>query len=683
MKKLMIVIAAVCVALGAVGGLFDNVSGIANTLATGNNSRQKQAQESSLSTIDTQQIDASIEAMPKTESFLSYQFGNSADPNAERHDETCKLPAGGNDPLLTALNAWFSEVSLHHVSDGSLEEVKLVGEHKKYTKDSRIAMYTIVKYLEHNFNLPLENEAKKALDLEYSSWPQGFRNNSSDSRWSCELDTNYGKLYLIVKDENARGRAREAAEERARQVAQENEARRKQIIAEQEERARQEQESRQKEEQERRDRHNRIENERKQREAIARQREAEEREAQKMLEIRERKANFYRMISSFLDGRGAYLPFEVVAAAQQFPENQIVTSKVPLFKSIVSGSTLLWTLGEYDKALKEGRGTDVRAYALNDAALVGFDYDGLVVSLSSRDTGLEGELSLYCTTEGIWSECESSEDEDVANADKGKSHDIEVFGIAKVFPNGVTADEVMNQIKGKYQNLRLRDGKSSSMMICYDIPGMKCNITRIGHKFASDTVRGSIEESDYRFEKIDLDSDEAKFLIYTCTLEVLKKSNMFVAAEFEKSFNTNLKQVMADVKNGKFNKELGSFQLKAGNIIEIVRGEVRPIPGMVMESKKLFAINRAAKATLSERSISGFRKDATKRAMAELSHAQSEVANGKNREVLSLASKNVRLKVFDAKALEALPKFKQKRIADKLQKEQEKKDAKKANALNF
>ena len=678
MKKWTIVVVGMAMSPCVRGGLFDNISGAANTIISGG-ARQPRPTSGKPGVIrpaliDASQIDKEITAAPKTESFLSYKFGSVQGTDVEtRVDVTLPLSIDQNDALSKALGEWFSEISLHYVSDGSLEMIKFAGEHKKYTDVSRAAMYRILRYLEHNFEMNFGNLASQALDPEYSSYPRTFRTMSSDSRWSCNLDTNYGKLYLIVKDQTAHARA----------IEREEQARQRHVQEQQKS----------------------MEERRKHEEELARQREAnaqKEREQQRAQGIRQERNNFYNRISECRNGnrRSVYLTPEVVSDAPQFPNKPIVADRVPLFKSIVSGSTLIWVLREYVKDLMQERGADVKAMALNDSALNGFDYDAVIVPLPSRDTGLDGELCLYCTTEGFGDDYKIVEEDDLKtvdltqqvlhennngnfHADKAEDPDVEVFGIAKTFPDGVTAEEVMDQICRKYQNLRKIDSKSSSVLICYDIPGMKCYTTRIGHKFANDTVRGTIEESDYRFEKLDLDSDEAQSLVYSSAVKALKESNKFAAAEFEKSFDANLKQVMANIKNGKFKKELESFQLKAGNIVEIARGETNSKPWTVIESNLLFAMNLAAKLTLSENDFSGFRKDAIKRAKAELAHAQSELENGQGREALKLIPKNVQLKVFDAKALLLLPELRQKRIANKQRKEQEKKDANKHKALDF
>ena len=486
----------------------------------------------------------------------------------------------------------------------------------------------------------------------------------------------------------------------------EQERRRAAIIAEQEERARQEElrkaeehkaymaKLEQDENERRRQREaEEAERRRQQESEVAerqRQREAERAERKRIAEEKERKeekarkeceriASAQRMsnlLRSCRDGsarESLYIKPEDIKDASQFAAKPVIAGKVPLYKSISSGSTLAWSLGKLlDFSGQNAFGVDIKIKSMKNTGMVDFDYDGISVSMPKGKDSSDA-LCLYCSSEGLDNSIESIEQAETA------LDGVAVFGIRKISSGDIAASDVIGKLKQKYPGLKITEKRWKTEDLCLDLVGLVRKGSHLRVEFANDDVRGTVEEERCEFEKFDLNSTEASFMLYFSSLEALKRSNKFAAEEFEQSFNTAMLQIRADVKNGKYKKDIARSKFGAGGVDDFERGQQ-------LTSETVFVMNAAAKQVLSERSFSQLRKDAIKRGMAEMLNIQSEIFTPGSHSANVLAAIpriSVGMTIFDAKALETLPGLKRKRVEAEQREEQLKKEAQKAKSLDF
>ena len=516
------------------------------------------------------------------------------------------------------------------------------------------------------------------------------------------------KAYMakLEQDEKERRRKREAEEAERRRAEEEAERRRAAIIAEQEERARQEElrkaeehkacmakleqdekerrRKREAEEAERRrqqeaevaERQRQREAERAERKRIAEEKEREEEKARKECERIASAQRISGPLRSCRDGstrESLYIRPEDVKDASQFAAKPVIAGKVPLYKSISSGSTLAWSLGKLlDFSGQNAFGVDIKIRSMKNTGMDDFDYDGISVSMPKGKDSSDA-LCLYCSSEGLDKEIERIEQMETA------LDGVVVFGVGKTFTGDTAASDVIGMLQQKYPGLKITEKRWKTEDLCLDLAGLVRKGSHLRLEFANDSVRGIIEEERCEFEKFDLDSPDARFMLYFSSREALKRSNKFAAEEFEQSFNTASMQIRADVKNGKYKKDIARFKFGAGSVDDFKRRQQ-------LTSETVFVMNTAAKQVLSERSFSQLRKDAIKRGKAEMLNIQSEIFTPGSHSANVLAAiprTSVGMTIFDAKALESLTALKRERTEAKLREEQARKDAQKAKSLDF
>ena len=504
----------------------------------------------------------------------------------------------------------------------------------------------------------------------------------------------------IIAEQEERARQEEAARAEQEKVS---ERRRAAIIAEQEERARQEelrkaeehkaymarlekaeqerrkreqeaaQAERERQEAEMAERQRKREKERAERVRIAAEKEAKEKEereeceriqAAEMKRIRLRACRDGSLRESF------YVQLKDVKSALQFPSQKIIPGSVPLYKAITSGSTLMWSIGQLlDFTGEYAFGGNVKIQSMRNIDINGFDYDGISVAMpKKKDSAM---LCLYCSSEGLDKNIETIEDSILAG--------VVVFGVGNVFPDGIAADDVMGRLKERYSNLKVSEKRWVTEDFCLDLVGLKRKATHLRLGFENEDVKGIVEEEKCEFEKFDLNSSDACFMLYFNALEALKRTNRFAAEEFEQSFNTAMLEVRANVKNGKCKKDIAGFKFGAGSIDDFKKGEQ-------LSSETVFIMNTAARQVLSECSHSQLKKDAIARGKAEMLNIQSELLKpgSQSANVLSVVPRiSASMKIFDGRALEILPALKRSRKEARQREEQSRKDAQKANSLDF
>ncbi|MBO7207070.1 MAG: hypothetical protein J6W10_05600, partial [Kiritimatiellae bacterium] len=364
---------------------------------------------------------------------------------------------------------------------------------------------------------------------------------------------------------------------------------------------------------------------------------------------------------------------EDVKDALQFAAKPVIAGKVPLYKSISSGSTLAWSLGKLlDFSGQNVFGVDIKIRSMKNTGMDDFDYDGISVSMPKGKDSSDA-LCLYCSSEGLDKEIERIEQTETA------LDGVVVFGVGKTFTSDTAAFDVIGMLQQKYPGLKITEKRWETEDLCLDMVGLVRKGSHLRVEFANDDVRGTVEEERCEFEKFDLNSTEASFMLYFSSLEALKRSDKFAAEEFEQSFNTAMLQIRADVKNGKYKKDIARFKFGAGGVDDFEQGQQ-------LTSETVFVMNTAAKQVLSERSFSQLRKDAIKRGKAEMLNIQSEIFTPGRHSANVLAAIpriSVGMTIFDAKALETLPGLKRKRVEAEQREEQLKKEAQKAKSLDF
>ena len=508
------------------------------------------------------------------------------------------------------------------------------------------------------------------------------------------------KAYMAKLEQEEQERMRKQAEEFAAQIAkyqQEEQERQRQREAERaeeaERRRQQEAEIAERQRQREAERAEEAERRRQQEAEIAerqRQREAEEAERKRIAEENEREeekarkeceriasaqrvSNLLRSCRNGSTRESLYIRPEDVKDASQFAAKPVIAGKVPLYKSLSSGSTLVWSLGKLlDFSGQNAFGVDIKIRTMKNTGMDDFDYDGISVSLPKNKDSSDA-LCLYCSSEGLDKEIERIEQTETA------LDGVVVFGVGKTFTGDTAASEVIGKLKQKYSGLKITEKRWKTEDLCLDLVGLVRKGSHLRVEFANDDVRGTVEEKRCEFEKFDIDSPDARFMLYFSSLEALKRSNKFAAKEFEQSFNTALMQMSADAKSGKYKKDIARFKFGAGGVDDFERGQQ-------LTSETVFVMNAAAKQVLSERSFSQLRKDAIKRGKAEMLNIQSEIFTPGSHSANVLAAIpriSVGMTIFDAKALETLPGLKRKRVEAEQREEQLKKEAQKAKSLDF
>ena len=483
------------------------------------------------------------------------------------------------------------------------------------------------------------------------------------------------KAYMAKLEQEEQERMRKQAEEFAAQIAkyqQEEQDRQRQREAERAEEA----ERRRQQEAEAAEYRRKREAEEAERKRIAEEKEREEEKARKECERIASAQRVSNLLRSCRDGstRGSLcIKPEGVKDASQFAAKPVIAGKVPLYKSISSGSTLKWALGQLiDFKGRQACGEDIKLQSMGNAGIDGFDYDGISVLLPKKEN-LSDALCLYCSSEGLDNSIESIEQTETA------LDGVVVFGVGKTFTGDTAASNVIGILQQKYPGLKITEKRWKTEDLCLDLVGLVRKGSHLRLEFANDSVRGIIEEERCEFEKFDLDLPDARFMLYVSSLEALKRSNKFAAEEFEQSFNTAMLQIRVDVKNGKYKKDIARFKFGAGGVDDFKRGQQ-------LTSETVFVMNTAAKQVLSERSFSQLRKDAIKRGKAEMLNIQSEIFTPGSHSANVLAAIpriSVGMTIFDAKALETLPGLKRKRVEAEQREEQLKKEAQKAKSLDF
>lgn len=483
------------------------------------------------------------------------------------------------------------------------------------------------------------------------------------------------KAYMAKLEQEEQERMRKQAEEFAAQIAkyqQEEQERQRQREAERAEEA----ERRRQQEAEIAERQRQREAEEAERKRIAEEKEREEEKARKECERIASAQRVSNLLRSCRDGstrESLYIRPEDVKDASQFAAKPVIAGKVPLYKSISSGSTLAWSLGKLlDFSGQNAFGVDIKIRPMKNTGMDDFDYDGISVSLPKNKDSSDA-LCLYCSSEGLDKEIERIEQTETA------LDGVVVFGVGKTFTGDTAASEVIGKLKQKYPGLKITEKRWKTEDLCLDLVGLVRKGSHLRLEFANDSVRGIIEEERCEFEKFDLDSPDARFMLYFSSLEALKRSNKFAAKEFEQSFNTALMQMSADAKSGKYKKDIARFKFGAGGVDDFERGQQ-------LTSETVFVMNAAAKQVLSERSFSQLRKDAIKRGKAEMLNIQSEIFTPGSHSANVFAAIpriSVGMTIFDAKALETLPGLKRKRVEAEQREEQLKKEAQKAKSLDF
>jgi len=727
MKRCMILAMAMTVAVNSYGGLFDNV--IKNAVGAALPEDQVRQQKVEMGAL-AEQIDAEIDLSPKVPGVLGWMFGEESKESANRGFVSTEWRDGDNAALNMALRQWFSKVQLEYEPDGRLGAVRLEGNVEKLTDASRLSLYRILRWLEHDFGV-VQRQKAQAFLRSSDSYPHNAYFHSHNEYYEAQLDSNYNTLFLQLRDLSVRSNARAAIVAKKKLYEAERERRRAAIIAEQEERARQEElrkaeehkaymakleqdekerrrkqaeefaaqiAKQQQEEQERQRQREAKEAEeaerRRQQEAEVaerqRQREAERTERRRIAEEKEReegkaRKEYERIASvqrisgplrSCRDGstrESLYISPEDVKDASQFAAKPVIAGKVPLYKSISSGSSLMWALGQLmDFTGHQAFGERIKLQSMGNAGIDGFDYDGISVSMpKSKDSS--DTLCLYCSSEGLDKSIESIEQTETA------LDGVVVFGVWKTFPGDTAASDVMGILKQRYPGLKVTEKRWKTEDLCLDLVGLVRKGSHLRLEFANDSVRGIIDEEKCEFEKFDLNSTEASFMLYFSSLEALKRANKFAAEEFEQSFNTAMLQIRADVKNGKYKKDIARFKFGAGSVDDFKRGQQ-------LTSETVFVMNTAAKQVLSERSFSQLREDAIKRGKAKMLNIQSEIFTPGAHSVNVLAAIpriSTAMNIFDAKALETLPGLKRKRAEAEQREEQLRKEAQKAKSLDF
>ena len=461
------------------------------------------------------------------------------------------------------------------------------------------------------------------------------------------------KAYMAKLEQEEQERMRKQAEEFAAQIAkyqQEEQERQRQREAERAEEA----ERRRQQEAEIAERQRQREAEEAERKRIAEENEREEEKARKECEriaSAQRVSNLLRSCRNGSTRESLYIRPEDVKDASQFAAKPVIAGKVPLYKSLSSGSTLVWSLGKLlDFSGQNAFGVDIKIRTMKNTGMDDFDYDGISVSLPKNKDSSDA-LCLYCSSEGLDKEIERIEQTETA------LDGVVVFGVGKTFTGDTAASEVIGKLKQKYSGLKITEKRWKTEDLCLDLVGLVRKGSHLRVEFANDDVRGTVEEKRCEFEKFDIDSPDARFMLYFSSLEALKRSNKFAAKEFEQSFNTALMQMSADAKSGKYKKDIARFKFGAGGVDDFERGQQ-------LTSETVFVMNAAAKQVLSERSFSQLRKDAIKRGKAEMLNIQSEIFTPGSHSANVLAAIpriSVGMTIFDAKALETLPGLKRKR----------------------
>ena len=497
----------------------------------------------------------------------------------------------------------------------------------------------------------------------------------------------------IRAEQEEREKQRKAkAEERERQFGEENakiraeqEEREKQRKAKAEERERQfweenakiraEQEEREKQRKEKEDREREIaeSNRRQEKERLAEERKRQEEAERKEAEAEKKKQEKYvfygryrECIKSCRDGsnrESVYVDPELIKDVEQFRNAPIIAERIPLYKNICSGSTLLWTIGQVVD-FKQNAGERINMSAMGIPGFEDFKYKGVTVFMPQNKQS--DMLCFYCTTEEIDSKINEKLD---------NSNDVEVFGFAKSLPAD-SAAEIMERLKKKYQGLKVKEEKSSAAVICGDLVGLKRVSTITQYSFGNDSVQGILTDFKHEFATYNLETKDSTLFLYFSTLEILKKSNPILAEMLEKSFNAQLSETRVGIKAGKFKKEMSQFTMPMQSVGDMERGWKTP-------SVEVFAMNTAAIYALDKHEQ--MCKDAIKKGRALMLETQQELlSGGKAAEIMARLPKGEGiLKVLDKKALTILPQLANER-AKKLEREKEaKENAARAKALEF
>lgn len=476
-------------------------------------------------------------------------------------------------------------------------------------------------------------------------------------------------------ENNARIRAEQ--EERVRQEelrkAEEHKAYMAKLEQEEQERRKQERAERERQEAEMAELQRKREKKRAERVRIAAEKEAKRRKEREECE-RIQSAEMKRIrLRACRDGslrESFYVQLKDVKSALQFPTQKIIPGNVPLYKAITSGSTLMWSIGQLlDFTGEYAFGGDVKIQSMRNIDINGFDYDGISVAMpKKKDSAM---LCLYCSSEGL--------DKDIETIKDSILDGVVVFGVGNAFPDGIAADDVMGRLKERYSNLKVSEKRWVTEDFCLDLVGLKRKATHLRLGFENEDVKGIVEEEKCEFEKFDLNSSDACFMLYFNALEALKRTNKFAAEEFEQSFNTAMLEVRANVKNGKCKKDIARFKFGAGSIDDFKKGEQ-------LTSETVFIMNAAARQALSECSRSQLTRNAITRGKAEMLNIQSGLLNpgSQTANVLSaIPHIFVSMKIFDGKALEMLPALRQSRKEARQREEHSRKDAQKASSLDF
>lgn len=654
MKRLAVFVVAITFAVDLFGGLFDDVtksvgvklpnltSGQRNTNNQNNNDNATSSTKIANDNLDA--IDAEIAAMPKCDGLLGYAFGPLSDKTAKVvQGASVKLEAN-DDAVSSNFKKWFSDIIFYCASDGSIETIELKGDNYADTARlvaNRLAMYKILKYLEHNFGVVPDGKARTYFRSTDDYPSPFFHRASDDGHWLGDLDTNYNMIILKITDATARKRVQEECERKES----EERAEKERIRAEQEAKRRLAYE----------------EEERKRQEEVARK-DAEETKYEKYAFY----GRYRGCIRYCRDGsrrESVYVQPKLIKDVEQFREKPIVVGKIPLYKDVCSGSTLLWTIGQVVD-FKQGNGRDIKMCAMGIPGFEDFKYKGATVFMpQSKESDM---LCFYCTTEEV---------DDEIGEDADSVDDVEVFGFAKTFPAN-SAAEVLEGLKKKYEGLKIKEDVSTTATICGDLVGLKRVSSTTQYSIENDSIRGVLTDIKYEFLKYDLESKDATLFLYFATLEILKETNKILAERLAKSFDAQLSETRVGIKSGKFRKEMSRFTMPMQSVGDMERGWETP-------SAEVFAMNTAAIYAIEKHEY--MCKDAIKKGRAMMLETQRQLLNGeKAAEIISRMPKGEAiLKVLDKNALTILPQLAKERAKQKEIEEEAKEKAARAKALEF
>lgn len=496
-----------------------------------------------------------------------------------------------------------------------------------------------------------DEEAKKKADADSAARQKAYEEERAQEQKKAEE-----LRKKSIEEDKARQKAYE--EERAKERKEAEERRRR---ANEEERKKQE-EYRKKQEEEGRRRDAELKAAREKREAEWRAKQAEESRQREEQSKRSAKFGLLRAaVQSYSDwGKGSWMgQLSDIEGGEQYLDGSVINGRVPLYKSITSGSTLAWVL---------------RKSGLLDGSAEGRSYQVAMSGYTVPDTKCKGVsvnvirgLSVYCSLSDVETAKAVLEGGEENVKALNEIPDLEVFGICRWFPDSVKVADALKSVSSKYKDLKMEELVEEDEVVCTDFIGFvrkqKCYV----YKFENDVITGRLVGDSTEFADFDLNSKDASFLVYQTALESVKRTNAFKGHEFEKTFEEFVSEARAEVKSGRCKELLAKSKMRAGS-----GGRID------LNVENYYIKNEASKRTLEKHKR--FCADEIKQAKDELISAKAEVAS---RVKEATGGGAPILAIYDKRAVAALAETEKNLAERKREAERKAKEKEKAAALEL